>query len=178
MLDKKSNLLWLDIETTGMDLFKDRILEMAFIVTDKNLNILWEKEFVIHQNDEILEKMGEWCQQHHSESGLIERVKNSKLNEQVVEAEMLQIAEEYFEKETSPLCGNTVHFDRYFLKKYLKEFEAFLHYRNIDVSSIKELYKRWHEGEERFQKKKAHRAMDDIKESINELKFYRERFLK
>lgn len=176
-----ANMVWVDCEMTGLDPKVDTLLEIAVIVTDKNLNVLAEgPALVIHQPDEILNKMGEWCVQHHGESGLTERVRNSKLSLEDCESQVLKFVEEWTPPGKCPLAGNSVGQDAKFLEKYMPNFMGHLHYRIIDVSTVKELVKRWYPSEfsKKPSKKLAHRALDDILESIEELKYYRESVFK
>ncbi|MEC8993923.1 MAG: oligoribonuclease, partial [Pseudomonadota bacterium] len=154
--------------------------EIATLVTDPALNILAEGPvFAIKQPDEVLNAMDEWNQKHHGISGLIDRVKNSSIDEQEAERQTLEFLTQYSEKKASPLCGNSICQDRRFMANYMPELEAFFHYRNLDVSSVKELVRRWKpQIMEGFSKQSKHQAMDDIKDSVNELKYYREHFIK
>lgn len=172
-----NNLVWIDLEMTGLDAQSDVILEIASIVTDSNLNILEEgPSLVINQTDEKLRKMNEWVKLTHESSGLIEKVKVSKISLQDAQEKTLDFIKKYCVSTLNPLCGNSIWNDRMFLVSYMPEINKYLNYRNIDVSSIKELVKRWYGPEVEFKKKKNHRALDDIKESIYELKYYRDKF--
>lgn len=178
-MDKKKNLVWLDLEMTGLDPIKERIIEIATVVTDSNLNILAEGPvFAIHQSDELLNAMDSWNQKQHHKSGLVERVKKSTVTEEEAEAKTIEFLKEYVNKGASPMCGNSIYQDRRFMVKYMPELEAFFHYRNLDVSTLKELAKRWaprvYSG---FEKDSNHLALDDIKDSIEELRYYRENFI-
>lgn len=168
-------LVWIDLEMTGLYPEKDRIIEIATIITDQHLNLVAEGPVLaIHQPDSILDQMDEWNQTTHYETGLIERVRNSSVTEQEAEKRTLAFIREYVPKKTSPLCGNSVCQDRRFLYPYMPEITNYLHYRNLDVSSLKELAMRWRpEIMAGFEKQNAHKALDDIKESIQELKYYR-----
>ena len=179
-MDKNLNLVWLDLEMTGLIPRSDRIIEIATLVTDPALNILAEGPvFAIKQPDQVLNAMDEWNQKHHGISGLIDRVKNSPIDEQEAERQTLEFLTQYSAKKASPLCGNSICQDRRFMANYMPELEAFFHYRNLDVSSVKELVRRWKpQIMEGFSKQSKHEAMDDIKDSINELKYYREHFIK
>ena len=179
-MGKNLNLVWLDLEMTGLIPRSDRIIEIATLVTDPALNILAEGPvFAIKQPDEVLNAMDEWNQKHHGISGLIDRVKNSPIDEQEAERQTLEFLTQYSEKKASPLCGNSICQDRRFMANYMPELEAFFHYRNLDVSSVKELVRRWKpQIMEGFSKQSKHQAMDDIKDSVNELKYYREHFIK
>ncbi len=177
---KQDNLIWIDLEMTGLDPQNDYIIEIATIVTDKNLNVLAEGPVLaIHQGDAVLEGMDEWNQKHHGQSGLIERVKNSQTDEAEAERETLSFLEKWVPSNRSPMCGNSICQDRRFLYRCMPKLEDFFHYRNLDVSTIKELASRWAPGLNKgFQKKAAHQALDDVIESIEELKYYREKFFK
>lgn len=179
-MDKKSNLIWVDLEMTGLNPETDRIIEIATVVTDKDLNVIAEgPNLVVHQSDEALNAMDEWCTTHHGESGLTQRVKDSKLSDADAEAETLAFLKEWVAPGASPLCGNSIWQDRRFLVRYMPHLDAFCHYRNIDVSTLKELARRWRpEVLDGFEKKGSHRALDDILESIGELKHYREHFIR
>lgn len=169
-------LIWIDLEMTGLNPAQDRILELATLVTDNQLNIIAEgPTFTIHQSDALLNGMDEWNTKHHNQSGLVERVKNSTVNEAQAEKATIAFLSPYLKVGESPLCGNSIHQDRVFLTRYMPKLEKFCHYRNLDVSTVKELARRW-KPELTFKKKSAHRALDDIKESIAELKFYKEHF--
>ena len=175
-----SNLVWLDLEMTGLDADKERIIEAAMIVTDTHLNILAQSPvLVVHQSDALLAAMDEWNTATHTRTGLVERVKASPLSEADVEAQLLAFMAEYVPEKTSPMCGNSVHQDRRFMQKYMPKLEAYFHYRNLDVSTLKELAKRWHpEVAKGVVKKGAHQALADIEESIEEMRHYRDNFLR
>ena len=175
-----SNLVWLDLEMTGLDADKERIIEAAMIVTDTNLNILAQSPiWVVHQSDALLAAMDEWNTATHTRTGLVERVKVSDLSEAEAEAQMLAFMSQYVPEKTSPMCGNSVHQDRRFMQKYMPQLEAYFHYRNLDVSTLKELAKRWHpEVAKGVVKKGAHQALADIEESIEEMRHYRDHFLR
>lgn len=171
------NLIWIDLEMTGLDTFNDVIIEIATVVTDKHLNKLAEGPVIaIHQPDSILSAMDEWNQQHHGDSGLVERVKKSNYTAQQAEAETLQFLQQYVPQGLSPMCGNSICQDRRFMARLMPKLENYFHYRNLDVSTLKELTERW-KPEIQFNKKSAHLALDDILESIEELKFYRQEIL-
>lgn len=175
----KNNLVWIDLEMTGLNPEKDKILEIAVIVTDNQLNIVAEGPvIVIGQTNETLEEMDKWCIKVHGKSGLLQKVVDSDVTELEAEEEVLDFLEEYCLPGKSPLCGNSVWMDRFFLFHHMPELYKFLHYRTIDVSTIKELAKRWSPGNPalEFKKQNTHRALDDIRESIDELKHYKECF--
>ncbi|HEY1147216.1 MAG TPA: oligoribonuclease [Pseudoduganella sp.] len=174
------NLVWVDMEMTGLEPETDRIIEVAIVVTDMHLNVLAEGPvFAIHQTDETLDKMDAWNKGTHGRSGLIDRVKASTVSEQQAEAELIAFMKQWVPNGKSPMCGNTIGQDRRFMVKYMPKLEAFFHYRNIDVSTLKELGRRWKpEMVAGFKKAQKHTALADIVESIEELKYYRENFIK
>jgi oligoribonuclease len=174
------NLVWVDMEMTGLEPETDRIIEVAMVVTDMHLNVLAEGPvFAIHQSDETLDKMDAWNKGTHGRSGLIDRVKASTVNEEQAEAELIAFMKQWVPNGKSPMCGNTIGQDRRFMVKYMPKLEAFFHYRNIDVSTLKELGRRWKpEMVAGFKKAQKHTALADIVESIEELKYYRENFIK
>jgi len=174
------NLVWIDCEMTGLDPEKERLLEIAVVVTGPNLSPRVEGPVcVIHQSDELLNKMDAWNKGTHGRSGLIDKVKASTLTEQDAEEQILAFIKKYVSKNNSPLCGNTISQDRRFLVKYMPKLEAYLHYRNLDVSTLKELSKRWKpEVFNSFKKQQKHTALADVHESIEELAHYREHFIK
>ncbi|MFM1865793.1 MAG: hypothetical protein RIQ57_403 [Pseudomonadota bacterium] len=180
MTKNNNNLVWLDMEMTGLDPVNDKIIEIAVIVTDPNLEILSEAPvFVIKQDDSLLQNMDAWNTNTHSKSGLIEKVKHSTTSEKDAEDQLINFLKPYIDKNKSPMCGNTICQDRRFMANYMPKLEAYFHYRNLDVSVFKELAKRWRpELIGKFKKSAKHEALADIKESIEELKFYREHFLK
>lgn len=171
----EDNLIWIDLEMTGLEPDTDTIIEIATIVTDKDLNVLGKgPSLAIHQSKATMDAMDEWCTTHHGQSGLTERVLNSEISMADAEAQTIAFLEQYIPAGKSPICGNSVGQDRRFLYRYMPKLEAFFHYRYLDVSTVKELAKRWKpEALEGFEKKGAHLAMDDIIESIEELKHYR-----
>jgi oligoribonuclease len=174
------NLIWLDCEMTGLDPETERLIEIAVVVTGPNLEPRIEGPvLVIHQSDELLNNMDKWNKGTHGKSGLIDKVKASTISEADAEAEILAFLKKYVPKATSPLCGNTISQDRRFLVKYMPKLDAFFHYRNIDVSTFKELAKRWKpDVYKAFKKQQKHTALADVHESIDELVHYREHFLK
>jgi len=173
-------LVWLDMEMTGLDPEKERIIEVAVVVTEPDLTVVAEGPVLaIHQPDEILNAMDKWNQSTHGKSGLIDRVKQSTITEQQAEKILIEFLSRYVPPGKSPLCGNTVSQDRRFMFKYMPELEKFFHYRTIDVSTIKELARRWRpELLKGFEKEGKHEALSDIRDSIAELRYYREHFIK
>ncbi len=173
-------LIWIDLEMTGLDPAKERIIEIATLVTDSQLNIIAEGPvFAIHQPDSLLNRMDDWCTKTHGASGLTQRVRDSRITTQEAEAETLAFLKQHVKPGTSPMCGNSVHQDRRFMQFEMPQLEAFFHYRNLDVSTLKELAKRWSPGLDKgFKKSTQHLAMADILESIAELRYYREHFLR
>ena len=177
-LQSRDNLIWIDLEMTGLDPNKERIIEIATLVTDSDLNILAEgPNLVIAQPIGFLDGMDEWNQNQHGSSGLIEEVKNSNVTSQVAEIDTLEFISKYVGEKVSPMCGNTVSHDRRFLSKYMPRLESYFNYRHIDVSSFKEAAVRWMNEAQVYEKKGSHRALGDIKESVAELKFYKELFM-
>jgi oligoribonuclease len=175
-----SNLIWIDLEMTGLDTQSDQIIEMATIITDANLITLAEGPVIaIHQPQEVLDAMDEWNQTQHGDSGLIERVRDSAYNEAKAEAETLDFLRRYVPEGASPMCGNSICQDRRFLARGMPRLEAYFHYRNLDVSTLKELAMRWAPSlMENFKKTSKHLALDDVRDSIAELKHYRDHFLR
>ena len=180
MAQDANHLIWLDMEMTGLDPERERIIELAMIVTDVNLVTIAESPvWVVHQSAALLDAMDDWNKATHGRSGLIAKVQASTLDEAGVEAAALAFMQEYVPKETSPMCGNSIGQDRRFMVRYLPQLEAWFHYRNLDVSTLKELCRRWKpEVAKGFVKKSDHTALADIRESIEELKYYREHFIK
>ena len=178
MTDKAKNLIWIDLEMTGLNPDDDLIIEIATIVTDSRLNILAEGPvFAIHQKDRILNEMDEWNTRQHNESGLVERIRKSKLNEAEAEAKTIEFLKKYVDPKKSPMCGNSICQDRRFLWRGMPKLEQYFHYRNLDVSSVKELAARWWpELLHGMSKKGTHLALDDVRDSITELRYYREHF--
>jgi oligoribonuclease len=176
----ESRLVWIDMEMTGLNPDSDRIIEVALVVTDAQLNTVAEAPvLVVHQSDAVLEGMDSWNKGTHGRSGLIDKVKASTLDEAQAEEGLIQFLRIYVPKGKAPMCGNSICQDRRFMARYMPNLEAFFHYRNVDVSTIKELCKRWRpELVAGFKKQQRHEALADIYESIDELKYYREHFLK
>ena len=174
------NLVWIDCEMTGLDPEKERLLEIAVVVTGPHLTPRIEGPVcVIHQSDELLDKMDAWNKGTHGRSGLIDKVRASATSEQDAEEAILTFIKKYVSKNASPLCGNTIGQDRRFLVKFMPKLEAYLHYRNLDVSTLKELSKRWKpEVFNNFKKQQKHTALADVHESIEELAHYREHFIR
>ena len=171
------HLIWVDMEMSGLNPETERILEIAIIVTDAHLNVIATAPvWVVHQEDALLDAMDAWNKGTHGKSGLIDKVKASTLTEADVEAQCLAFLKQHVKASISPMCGNTIHQDRRFMNRYMPKLEAYFHYRNIDVSTIKELCKRWQpEIAKGFTKKQAHTALADIIESVEELRYYREK---
>ena len=180
MAQDSQHLIWIDLEMTGLNPDSDLIIEIATVVTDKDLNILAQGPVLaVHQSDATLAAMDEWNQQHHGGSGLIDRVKASTINEAEAERLTIEFLKQWVPENTSPICGNSIGQDRRFLYRYMPKLEAYFHYRNIDVSTLKELAARWApEVKNGFNKESTHQALDDIIESIEELRYYREHFIK
>jgi oligoribonuclease len=174
------NLVWVDMEMTGLDPDTDRIIEVAVVVTDPDLNVLAEGPvFAIHQPDEVLDRMDAWNKGTHGRSGLIERVKASTVSEADAETALIAFLKHFVPTGKSPMCGNTICQDRRFMVRSMPKLEAFFHYRNLDVSTLKELCKRWKpEIASGFKKHQKHTALADIVESVEELRYYREHFIK
>lgn len=178
-MQNAKNLAWLDMEMTGLNPDTDRIIEVAMIITDSDLNILAQSEvLVIHQPDSIIDHMDKWNTTTHTRTGLVDKVKASTLTEAEAEEKLLAFISEWIPEKASPMCGNSIHQDRRFMVHYMPRLEAYFHYRNLDVSTLKELARRWNPAIVKgISKKGAHQALDDIKESIEEMAYYREHFL-
>lgn len=178
-MEKKHNLIWIDLEMTGLEPATDVIIEIATIVTDGDLNILAEGPVLaIHQADSLIDNMDDWNTKTHGNSGLVQRVKDSKVNEAEAVQQTIEFLKAYVGKGVSPMCGNSVHQDRRFMNKYMLELEDYFHYRNLDVSTLKELGRRWApEKLKGLKKKGTHQALDDIRESIEELQYYRKHIM-
>lgn len=175
----KNNLIWIDLEMTGLNPEKHKIIEISVVITNQYLKILSIGPLIqIYQNKNILSIMNQWNKKIHKKNNLINKVKNSQFNENKAEIEILKFIQQWVPKKKSPMCGNTISQDRRFLFKYMSKLESYFHYRHIDVSSIKELIKRWNpEIIKKYTKKKTHTALFDIYNSINELKFYKNFFI-
>ena len=179
-MQNAGNLIWVDLEMTGWDPDLDVVIEIAAIITDSDLNTLAEGPVIaLHQSDARLDGMDEWNTTHHNRSGLVDRVKASKYNEQSATEETIAFMEQWVPPGASPMCGNTICQDRRFMARHLPDLEAFFHYRNLDVSTLKILMQRWRpELESGITKTGAHLALDDIRESIEEMRYYREHLLR
>jgi len=180
MAQDQNNLVWMDLEMTGLDPDRDRVIEVAIVVTDSQLNTLAEAPvLVVHQPDAVLDAMDQWNKSTHARSGLIDKVRASVLNESDVEDRLLAFLAQHVPGKTSPMCGNSICQDRRFVARHMPRLEAHFHYRNLDVSTVKELARRWKpEIAKGLVKQGKHEALADIYESIEELKYYRENFLK
>ncbi|GAB2952116.1 oligoribonuclease [Hafnia psychrotolerans] len=179
MAGNDSNLIWIDLEMTGLDPERDRIIEIATLVTDANLNILAEGPVMaVHQSDAQLAMMDDWNVRTHTGSGLVERVKSSIFDDNLAQLKTIEFLQQWVPEGKSPICGNSVGQDRRFLFKYMPQLEAYFHYRYLDVSTLKELARRWKpEVLGGFKKQNTHQALDDIRESVAELAYYREHFI-
>jgi oligoribonuclease len=180
MAQNQNNLIWIDMEMTGLVPETDRIIEVALVITDSDLAFIAEAPvLVVHQPDSVLDTMDAWNKSTHAKSGLIDKIKASELNEATVEAHMIEFLKEFVPIRTSPMCGNSICQDRRFLARWMPELEAYFHYRNLDVSTLKELAKRWKpEIASGIKKHGKHEALADIHESIAEMSYYREHFIK
>jgi oligoribonuclease len=180
MVQDENNLIWIDLEMTGLDPFRDRIIEIATLITDAHLNTLAEGPVIaIRQPDYILDAMDDWNKKQHGLSGLVTRVRASDCDEQRAEGETLEFLQHHISAGRSPMCGNSICQDRRFLARSMPKLEAFFHYRNLDVSTLKELALRWApEMAKGFKKDSKHLALDDIKDSVAELQYYRQWFLR
>ncbi|MBD3652871.1 oligoribonuclease [Kangiella sp.] len=179
MTKNDDNLIWVDLEMTGLDPETDVVIEIATIVTDKDLNILAEGPVIaIHQSDEVLDNMNEWCVVQHGKSGLTERVRQSTIDEEKASELTLEFLKQWVDEGKSPMCGNSICQDRRFMVKYMPKLESYFHYRHIDVSTLKELARRWKPSIlNGLTKAATHLALDDIRESIEECRYYREHFI-
>jgi oligoribonuclease len=180
MAQNDTHLVWVDMEMSGLDPDKDVVLEVALVVTDKDLNLVEEGPvLVLHQSDTVLDGMDNWNKGTHGKSGLIDKVKASALSEADVEARMIEFMKQHVGERKSPMCGNSICQDRRFMARHLPKLEAWFHYRNLDVSTLKELAARWRpELKDGFKKANSHTALADIQESIEELRYYREHFIR
>jgi oligoribonuclease len=179
-MDKKTNLIWIDLEMTGLNFEQDSIIEIATIVTDSELNELAVgPDLVIHAPDALLDGMDDWCTKQHGKTGLTDRVRASSISLAQAEEETLRFLKEFVEPRLSPMCGNSICTDRRFLCRQMPALEAFFHYRHIDVSTLKELARRWApDAMAKFEKEGDHRALSDIRDSIKELQYYRTHLMK
>ncbi|MAL97527.1 MAG: oligoribonuclease [Alteromonadaceae bacterium] len=179
-MSEQDRLIWIDLEMTGLEPETDRIIEIATIVTDAQLNLIAEGPVLaVHQPETVLAQMDDWCTRTHGESGLTRRVQESQVGEADAEQQTIEFLSRHLAPGISPMCGNSIGQDRRFLARYMPQLEAFFHYRNIDVSTLKELARRWNPPAlEGFTKSGAHLALDDIRESIAELKHYRKTFIR
>ncbi len=180
MAQNDTHLVWIDMEMSGLEPDTDHILEVALIVTDKDLNLVEEGPvLVVHQSDAVLDAMDNWNKGTHGKSGLIDKVKASTLSDADVEAQMIEFMKRHVGERKSPMCGNSICQDRRFLARHMPKLEAYFHYRNLDVSTLKELAARWRpELKDGFKKANSHTALADIQESIEELKYYRDNFIR
>jgi oligoribonuclease len=171
------NLIWIDLEMTGLDTTRDHIIEIATVITDSQLNELAVGPVIaIHQEESVLQDMDEWNTKQHGKSGLIERVRESRYTTRDAELITLDFLQKHIPPNTSPMCGNSICQDRRFLHRLMPELERYFHYRNLDVSTIKELVRRWFGETSVYNKDSQHRALEDIRDSIQELRYYREKF--
>lgn len=179
MTQSPDRLIWIDLEMTGLDPDTDYIIEIATVITDSLLNTVAEGPVLaIHQDDEILARMDDWNTRQHGRSGLLKRVRSSDITTRQAEQMTLEFLNQYIPANSSPMCGNSICQDRRFLYRQMRELEKYFHYRNLDVSTVKELVKRWTNGKDQFVKNSSHLALDDIRDSIEELQHYRAKYFK
>jgi len=177
MTQSPDRLIWIDLEMTGLDPDTDYIIEIATVITDSGLNTIAEGPVLaIHHEDAVLNRMDEWNTKQHGRSGLIDRVRSSQVTTRQAEQLTLDFLKQYIPANCSPMCGNSICQDRRFLYRHMRELEKYFHYRNLDVSTVKELIKRWTNGKDQFVKNSSHLALDDIKDSIEELQHYRAKY--
>ena len=177
MAQSPDNLIWIDLEMTGLDTNRDYIIEIATIITDGQLQVLAEGPVIaIHQDADVLRAMDQWNTEHHGQSGLTARVRNSRYIAADAERMTLEFVSRFVPPGISPMCGNSICQDRRFLYRLMPQLEQYFHYRNLDVSAVKELVQRWYPATRQFEKESAHLALSDIRDSINELRYYREKY--
>ncbi|MGH8247301.1 MAG: oligoribonuclease [Gammaproteobacteria bacterium] len=178
MTQSADKLIWIDLEMTGLNPMLDYIIEIATVITDSQLNLIEEGPVIaVHIDDAVLARMDAWNTSHHTASGLVERVRKSSHDIAAAERLTLEFLQKHLPPHVSPMCGNSICQDRRFLARLMPTLEAYFHYRNLDVSSIKILVNRWGTGKEQFTKESSHRALEDVRDSIAELRFYRERYI-
>ena len=176
-MQSAGNLIWIDLEMTGLDPLSDYIIEIATIITDSQLNLIQSGPVIaIHTDNSVLAEMDDWNTRQHSKSGLLDRVRKSRVKTPEAEQQTLDFVSRYVQADTSPMCGNSICQDRRFMARLMPKLEAYFHYRNLDVSSVKMLVNRWAPDKDQFTKEPSHLALDDIRDSIEELRFYRERY--
>ncbi|MEW5792126.1 MAG: oligoribonuclease [Pseudomonadota bacterium] len=176
MIPNPNHLVWIDLEMTGLDPDQDRIIEVATLVTDAALELIAEGPVIaVHQPESVLARMDDWNVRTHGESGLIERVRRSTIDEAEAERLTMEFLNRYVPAGASPMCGNSICQDRRFLARHMPKLERFFHYRNLDVSTLKELAARWYPKLPKFPKQQSHQALDDIRESLGELRYYRDK---
>lgn len=177
MAQSPDHLIWIDLEMTGLNPDSDYIIEIATVITDSRLKVIAEGPVMaIHQAEAILEKMDDWNTRQHGRSGLLERVRKSQVTTELAEQRTLEFLRQHIPANSSPMCGNSICQDRRFLYRYMRDLEKYFHYRNLDVSTVKELIKRWTGGKDQFIKNSSHLALEDIKDSIEELQHYRAKY--